>query len=194
MRSDASDLALIGDLTDGEYDLFKAAAKALLSKTFIIRGAERDERLYDFAIRNIRLLEAWFSCADADLKRDESLGVIACRPGGEMRLRLGREETCALLVLRLLYEEKRHELSLARHPSVLVLDFAQKYRAVVNAELKKTKLVEILRRLSSCRLVGIPSDPSDPEGIIVLYPSLALTLDQAAIDEISDALHKEAEA
>jgi hypothetical protein len=36
------------------------------------------------------------------------------RGGGDTWLRLGREETCALLTARLLYEEKRTELSLGR--------------------------------------------------------------------------------
>lgn len=191
MRFDASELALVGDLTDGEFDLFRSCVKQLLSKTFIMRGLEREERLYEFAIRNIRLLELWFSCADAVLKRDEGLGVIACRTGHELRARLARDETCALLVFRLMYEEKRGELSLAKHPSVLGSEFARRLRNVAGIEPKKTRITEVLRRLASFRLIGLPSEVADPDGVIVLYPSLALALDQNSIDEIISALERE---
>jgi len=191
MSIDGTELALIGDLDDGERDLFGDAAETLLARTFIIRGVEKDDRLWDFAIRNIRLLEAWFACANISLKRDEGLGVIALRPSHEMRARLGKEDTCALLVARLLFEEKRTELTLARYPSVRTFDFAQRYRAITGDDIKKTRLSEILRKFAAWRLIDVPSEPTDPEGIIVLYPSLALTLDQAGIDEILAACGEE---
>ena len=191
MRFDASDLAMIGDLTDIEFDLFRACVKQLLSKTFIMRGIDREEKLYDFAIRNIHLLELWFSCADAELKRDEGLGVIACRSGYELRAHLGRDETCALLVFRLLYEEKRGDLSLAKHPSVLGSEFTGRFRNVTGIEPRKTRIALVLRRLASFRLIGVPTDVTDPEGVIILYPSLALALDQNSVDEIFAALEKE---
>lgn len=191
MRSDASELAGIGALTDAEYDQFRKAARTLLSRTFIIRGFEKEERLYDFAIRNIRILETWFACADIVLARDEGLGVIACHAGPDMRARLSRDETCALLVLRLLFEEKRTEISLAKYPSTLVLDFLQRYRALTDRDLAKTRISDILKKLSSHRLIDVGADASDPDGIIILYPSLALALDHAAIEEIGEAIKSE---
>jgi hypothetical protein len=56
------------------------------SKTFIIRGIDKERELYDFAIRNIGIFEAWFLCMDTSLVRDESLGVIAFRGSGNTRL------------------------------------------------------------------------------------------------------------
>ena len=188
MTIDTAYLSIIGDLTDGETDLFRLAAQTLMSRSFIVRGTEKADVLWDFSIRNIRLLEAWFACAGIQLKRDEMLGVIALRPGASMRARLGKEETCALLVARLSFEEKRVELSLSRFPSIRILDFVQRYRTVIGIDLKKTRLAEILRSFSRWRLIGIEGDPTDPESAIVLYPSLALTLDQAAVDEVLQAV------
>jgi hypothetical protein len=161
----------------------------LLSKTFIIRGREQEEELYDFTIRNMPLYDAWFSCMDAGIVKDESLGVIAFRGGGSTRLRLNREETCAVLVFRLLYEEKRTELSLTSFPSAAVLDFTQRYDAMTNAALKKTRLEDILRRLQSLKLIEVlSSDVTDAESLIVLYPSLAISVDRDGIDELFSAL------
>jgi hypothetical protein len=189
MKSEIDYISRITDLTDDDFDLFRTSLKMLLAKTFIIRGKEREEELYDFTIRNMPIYDAWFSCMDAQIVKDESLGVIAFRGGSGTRLRLGREETCALLVFRLLYEEKRTELSLTSFPSVTVLDFVEKYNAMINGSLKKTRLAEILRRLQSHKLIDIlSSDVTDAEGLIVLYPSLAVSVSRDNIDELLGAL------
>jgi hypothetical protein len=182
-------LSRITELPDADFDLFRASLRMLLSKTFIIRGREQEEELYDFAVRNIPLYDAWFSCMDAGIVKDESLGVIAFRGGSGTRLRLNREETCALLVFRLLYEEKRTELSLTGFPSMTVLDFTQRYDAMTGGNLKKTRLEEILRRLQSLKLIEVlSSDFSDVESLIVLYPSLAVSVDRDGIDELLGTL------
>jgi hypothetical protein len=189
MKSEIDYIARISELTDDEFDLFQASLKMLLSKTFIIRGKEREEELYDFTIRNMPIYDAWFSCMDAKIVKDESLGVIAFRGGSGTRLRLGREETCALLVFRLLYEEKRTELSLTSFPSVTVLDFVEKYNAMTNGSLKKTRLAEILRHLQSHKLIEVlSSDVTDAEGLVVLYPALAVSVGRDSIDELLGSL------
>jgi hypothetical protein len=189
VKSETEYISRITELTDSEFDIFKTSLRMLLSKTFIIRGREREEELYDFTIRNIPIYDAWFSCMDAEIVKDESLGVIAFRGGSGTRLRLNREETCALLVFRLLYEEKRTELSLTSFPSITVLDFTQRYDAMTNGSLKKTRLEEILRRLQSLKLIEVlSSDFSDVESLIVLYPSLAVSVDRDGIDELLSTL------
>jgi hypothetical protein len=191
MMYDLEGLSLITELTEEDFDLFKAAVRTLLTKTFIIRGINRDEELYHFTLRNSGLFDAWFSCMDASLVRDEGLGVICFRGGGDTRLRLGKEETCALLTARLLYEEKRAELSLTTFPTITVFDFVQRYNVLVGDEIKKTRLIEVLRRLQAHRLIETDSrDPSDAEGIIILYPSLAMSVDRDSIDELLQSLSR----
>ena len=160
------------------------AAKTLTSKTFIIRGIDKERDLYDFTIRNINLFDAWFSCMDAVLICDESLGVIAFRGSGNTRLFFSREEICAVLVLRLLYEDKKLEVSLTNFPCITIRDFQDKFNAMTGEDIKKTALIKVLTRLSSCKLVSVETrDYADPEGIIQLYPSIPLSLDRNALDE-----------
>jgi hypothetical protein len=189
MNMDLQGLSLITELTAADFDLFKTAVRTLLAKTFIIRGIEKERELYDFTIRNGSLFDAWFSCMDAYLVRDESLGVVSFRGGGDTRLRLGREETCAFLIARLLYEEKRAELFLTAFPTIRIGDFVDKYNAMIDAKadkkLTKTRQKEIFRRLQSYKLIAFDtSDLADPEGTMILYPSLAMGIDRDGIDEL----------
>ncbi|MDR3148051.1 MAG: DUF4194 domain-containing protein [Treponema sp.] len=191
MIQDLDGLNLITELTEADFDLFKAAVRILLTRTFIIRGIDKEEELYQFTIRNSSLFDAWFSCMDASLIRDEGLGVVCFRGGGDTRIRLGKEETCALLTARLFYEEKRVELSLTAFPTITVFDFVQRYNVLVGDEIKKTRLVEVLRRLQSHKLIEVDSrDPSDAEGLIILYPSLAMSVDRDSIDELLRSLSR----
>ena len=184
MNRDLDSLTKIQKLSSDEFERFKQAVKALTSKTFIIRGIDKERELYNFAIRNIDLFDAWFSCMDASLTRDENLGVIAFRGSGNTRLFFSRDEICAVLVLRLLYEDKKLEVTLTTFPVITVVDFQQKYNALTGDEIKKTALINILRRLSSCKLISVDAqDYSDPEGQIKLYPSIPLSIGREALDE-----------
>jgi len=194
VNQDLDALTLIRDLSSDEFERFKTAVRTLTAKTFIIRGIDKEQELYDFTIRNIILFETWFSCMDAVLVRDESLGVIAFRGSGSTRLRFSRDEICAVLVLRLIYEDKKLEVSLHKFPAVTVRDFQDKYNAMTGEEIKKTALIKILSRLSSCKLISVEShDYSDPEAIIQLYPSIPLSIDRNALDEAVLLLGKKPE-
>ncbi|GMO21925.1 MAG: hypothetical protein Ta2B_00810 [Termitinemataceae bacterium] len=185
MISELNVLPMISELTVSDFDMFKKAVRTLVAKTFIIRGIQKEEELYDFVIRNIALFDAYFLCMDAIVMRDESLGVISFRGDGDTRLRLNREETCALLVARLLYEEKRAELTLTAFPTVTVEDFIQKYNALTDDVLKKTRIAELLRRLQTHKLIDVTSNEiTDTSGVIILYPSITMSVDRDSIDEM----------
>ena len=189
MNQDLDALLLIRDLSSDEFERFRTSLRILTSKTFIIRGVDKERELYDFTIRNIALFEAWFSCMDARVVRDESLGVIAFHGPGNTRLFFSKDEICAVLVLRLLYEEKRLEVTLTKFPITSIRDFQDKYNAMTGDEIKKTALINVLRRLSSCKLISVEGrDYADPEGIISLYPSIPLSIDRSALDEALAAL------
>jgi hypothetical protein len=184
MNLDLEALSLIRELSADEFERFRKAVHILTSKTFIIRGIGKERELYDFTVRNIVLFEAWFSCMDASLARDENLGVIAFRGSGLVRMYFTREEICAVLALRLLYEDKKLEVSLTSFPVVSVADFQQKYNAMTGDKIRKTALINVLRRLSSCKLIAIESqDYADPEALIQLYPSILMSMDRNALDE-----------
>lgn len=185
-------LSNLASLEEDELDHFKSCVREILARTFLLRGV--DERRYDFAVRNYGLLEPYFSAMGAELRKDESLGVVAWRGGHETRARLGREETCALLALRLLYEERRNEVSLTDFPTVTVFDFVERFKALTEGDLKKTRLAELLRRFAAAKLIRPPREETDPDGQLILYPSLALVLDQDGIEEILSFIQAEGDA
>jgi hypothetical protein len=92
-----------------------------------------------------------------------------------------------------LYEDKKIEVSLTSFPVVTISDFQQKYNAMTGNEIRKTALINVIRRLSSCKLIAVDTqDYADPEGLIILYPSIPLSIDRDGIDEAVSYLQNRA--
>ncbi|HON14183.1 MAG TPA: DUF4194 domain-containing protein [Treponema sp.] len=185
---DLEDLAAIDRLDRDDASLFSRLIRELVSFCFVLRS--EDERLYTFGVRNFHLVEAYFACMDAQVRKDEGLGVLAWRGPNENRLRLNQEETITAFILRLFYEEKRNSLRLSEYPLITVLDLTQRYKAMTGMDIKKTHLKELLKRFSRFRLIRA-QDGINSEGSIILYPSLAFAIDQETIEKLRENLKVE---
>jgi hypothetical protein len=74
-------------------------------------------------------------------------------------------------------------------------DFLERYKTMTGIELSKTRVGDILRRLKALKLIDVNTDnPADKEGIIVLYPSLALSVDRDSIDELIRSVTQSAQS
>lgn len=174
----------IDELSDRDFETFQNSLHALLSGSFIIKGLDEHRRFYQFIIANLKLVEAYLNCSGLSLRYDESIGVISRNGTPSDRISLGIDETVSLLVLRLIYEEKRHDISLGVFPVICIRDFLEKFSILSKRQLKKTRFREILRRFQALKLISIKGDEADPETAIQLYPSIPFALDGQAIDDI----------
>ncbi len=181
MKGDISD---IKNLSEQEFDLFRESVNALFTGTFLVRGLDKDRKLYRFVIANLDLFQVYFSYAGWDLRVDETLGIVTWFGPPAARLNLTLDESMSLLIMRLLYEEKRNDISLQEYPAVRQQEFQDKYRIITEDSLKKTRLKELLRRFQTLKLIKIQGDETDPEALLILYPSIAFAIDAPGIDDI----------
>lgn len=177
-------------LSEHDRGLFSKAINTFFSSTFIIKQLQRDKELYRFVLANYTLFEAYLDVAGWHLRKDESIGVISCEgpPSGKISLNL--EETCSLLVFRLLYEEKQMEIQLSGENIVRQFEFHEKYKALTERTINKTRMREILRRFKSLKLINVRGEETEPDTIIVLHPSLVFALDGESIDETYNRIEK----
>lgn len=167
-----------------EQDLFSRSLNTLLTDTFILNQLERDKSLYRFTLTHYDVFETYLSYIQWHLRKDENLGIIACRGPARARLSLNLEETLGLLVLRVLYEEKQLEITLSYEKTVKQFEFQEKIKVLSDRVLNKTRFLALLRRFKALKLIAVPGDDSDPESLIILYPSIAFALDGESIDDI----------
>ena len=175
-------------MNETERDLFKASLNTLFTNTFIQRSIEKETKLYKFIISNYELFEDYLSCAGWFLRKDENLGVITWYGPPGARFSLNIDETLGLLVFRLIYEEKQMDLTLHGEKTIKQVDFQNKYKVLTDRILNKTRLLQIIRRFQSLKLIKVIGDDANPESVIILYPSIPFALDGESIDDISDKI------
>ena len=186
-----NDIGLILDFGDEDRDLFRKAIHKLFSSSFVLRGIKDEEQLYSFIIRNRTVFDAYCECAGWDLRVDETLGVISWKGPSPARWLLSKDETILLVIVRFIYEEKRNEISLLEFPVSTVAEIHEKYRALTGIQFKKTRLIDVLRRLSGLKLIRVEEMDINPDTQIVIYPSVALALDSAAVNALYEKIGKD---
>jgi hypothetical protein len=182
------------ELAPGEQALFQESIRRLLSDGIIWRDDAKDQRVYSFLQRHRDLVEAYIAVAGWELHFNELLSIfrVQHRDGAHKR-RLNRDTTVWLLLLRLLYAEKRERMEVITTPNPVVSmsEIILRYTSYFpgQAVRKKTSLQEALRALASMKLVRLhrmsSSDPS-----IELLPTLEEVVPANAIAEVAARLEQ----
>ena len=184
-------------LQPGEQAMFADSVRHLLSDGIIWRDHDPDRRIYGFLLRRGHLVGDYLHLTGWEMQHDERLAIfsVAHRDGAH-RLRLDRDTTIWLLLLRLIYAEKREriELRLTRHPTITVAEVAQRYADFFpgKAVRKKTSLDAALRQLQGCKLIraggGGHLRAGDGDQIIELLPTLEVAVPANEIAELAERI------
>jgi DNA-binding HxlR family transcriptional regulator len=187
------------ELASGEQQQLSDAVRRLLSEGLIWREDEHDRPVYNFLVRRRELVAAYLSVAGWELRYDERIAVfqVVHREGAHRR-RLNRDTTIWLLLLRLIYAEKRErvEVSLTRYPTISIEELYQRYTEFLpgQAVKKKTSLDAALRTLQSLKLIraggGGTLRASEGEKLLELLPTLEVVVPGGAISEIAERLQE----
>lgn len=146
------------NLSDSEHKELQTLVNHLLSVNFIVK--EIDKIGYYMAKRHKEKLEQFFGFLGWKFVFDERLEVVLVKSSkGLHQRRLTRNESVWLLILRLIYQEKREGISLASFPVVTLYEIKRKYETFRLPELQKTKLRDFVRLCIHFQLL----EPLDPD-------------------------------
>lgn len=186
-------------LSSGEQQQFSDAVRRLLSDGLIWREHEPDRRSYNFLVRRRELVADYLAVAGWQLRYDERIAVfqVVHREGAHRR-RLNRDTTIWLLLLRLVYAEKRErvEVSLTRYPTISVADLYQRYTEFLpgQAVKKKSSLDAALQTLQNLKLIRAGGGGSlradDGDRLIELLPTLEVIVPGSAVGEMAERLRE----
>ena len=177
-----------------QKDKFRIVANKLLTPCFILKRKEDTRDDYFYIIQNKKYFVDYFDLLGYSIDVNESLGVISIRNDfGTGRLRLKKIESILLLILRLLYVEKRKELSLNKDVIVLSDEIQQKY-ALLNLKTKtrldKTMLKDTLRIFRKYNLISnLDSDVTLSDARVVIYPSILFALSNDDVTDLYEKVH-----
>lgn len=172
-----------------QKEKFRTAANKLLNQCFLLRRREDTKKEYVYVRQNQELFVPFFDLLGYELRINEDQGVIGIvNQFGTGRLALGKYESIFLLILRILYVEKRKELgAFSEEATVLMEEIREKY-AMLRIKAKpmldkgmERQMISLLRRYNLIQ--SLDGDVSRPEARIVVYPSILMAV---AVEDIND--------
>lgn len=178
-----------------QKEKFRIAANKLLNNCFIIKKKEDTRNDYIFIIQNKDLFIEYFDLIGYSIELNETHGVVALvSQHGTGRLRLKKIESIILLILRLLYIEKRKELSLNEEVVVLTDEMHQKYNMLkieAKANLDKTTLRDTVRLFKRYNIVSnIDNDITMSDARIRIYPSVLFAVPNDNLTSLYEAINE----
>lgn len=132
------------ELADSERVRLREAINRLLEVNLLVKDKERE--MYAVIRRNRAELSAYFQFLGWELTVDERHECVYLHiQDSRLRKRLDRDHTVWLLVLRLLYEEKRQGLTLSDYPMVTLYDIRSKYETFRLEWINRSVLDKLIR-------------------------------------------------
>jgi hypothetical protein len=168
---------------------FRIAANKLLNQCFLLKRRDDTKKDYSFVRENRELFSTYFDLLVYELKINEDQGVIGLvNQFGTGRIELSKYDSILLLILRLLYIEKRKELSTSSEDvTVLMEEIREKY-AMLKIKTKpildkgmERGMVRLFRRYNIIQ--NIDTDVSQADARIVIYPSVIMAV---PVENIND--------
>lgn len=161
---------------------FRSVANKLLNKCFLVKKNEDSKKDYVFVRENKNDFEEYFDLLGYDVLIDENLGVIALKNRyGTGRLNLTKLQSVLLLIIRLLYLEKRRDLSTFSEDVIVSMgEILDKFKEIdLNGKSALTKseeneFITLFKRFNL--LKNLDSDVNYADCRIMIFPSIMLAI------------------
>ena len=166
---------------------FRSAANKLLGECFLLKKHKDTASDYNYILNNKDAFIEYFDILGYELIIDEQNGVIGLNnPSGTGRIHLKKIESILLLILRLLYIEKRKQLSQIDDVIIIADEIYDKYSMLkMNAKLDKTAMRNTLGMFQRYHLIGkLDADMSNPDTRILIYPSILFAVTVSSLDDL----------
>ncbi|MFD2172046.1 DUF4194 domain-containing protein [Tumebacillus lipolyticus] len=185
-----SEAQMFHGLSDLEQEKIKELINQLLGVNFLRKEVDRDK--YLLAKRHKDALESYFKFLGWNFvldDRNECIAVIS--PKADHRRHLKRDESIFLLVLRLLYQEKRQSLSLSDHPLITLHDIRSKYETFRLPFVKQTLLKQMVSMFKRYQLIdSLSTDVTSDDSKFHLFHTLLHAIDNKQLSTVEEMLKR----
>ena len=179
-----------------QKEKFRVAANKLLNQCFLLRKKEDTKKEYTYIRENREDFKNLFDLLGYELRINEDQGVIALVSQYDSgRLQLNKADSILLLILRLLYIEKRKEISSSYEDvTVIMEEIKEKYnmlkirsKPVMDKGMER-RMVSLFRKYNI--ILNLDSDVNLAEARIIIYPSVMMAVTVDNINEYYEMTEK----
>ena len=184
-------MELLKSMLQKDKDEFKRIANRLLSHCFLCKGNVSNKSDYYFVLKYRTEFQEYLSILGYRLEISEEFGVIQLtNPQNYNRLNMKLYESIILLILRILYDEKRRELSASDEVIVNLGDIQDKYLSLQIREkmIDKTTMRNALQLFRRFQLIEmLDKDLGSEESRVLIYDSIKMAV---RVEDIKQAYEK----
>lgn len=179
-------------LTNVQKATFKDIANKLLASTFLARDKKDNKDNYYFVVSYKEVFDEFFAILGYEVKLDQGVGSIMLKSDQNTGfLKLRRDETIILLILRILYHERLKETSLNENVVIAVLDIHEKYNFLeIKKRINKTDLVSALRLFRRFNLIETIGDITMSNTKVVIMPTILYAINTEEITEVYNTVSR----
>lgn len=179
-------------LTNVQKATFKDIANKLLASTFLARDRKDNKDNYYFVVSYKEVFDEFFAILGYEVKLDQGVGSIMLKSDQNTGfLKLRRDETIILLILRILYHERLKETSLNENVVITVLDIHEKYNFLeIKKRINKTDLVSALRLFRRFNLIETIGDITMSNTKVVIMPTILYAINTEEITEVYNTVSR----
>jgi hypothetical protein len=179
-------------LSASQRQMFSETVNKLLASAFLAKDKKDNKESYYFILSFKNYFDEYFNVINYELLIDREHGAIQLvNKDNQNLLRLKKDESLILLLLRVLYHQHLIETSINDHVVISVDEIHQKYDALeLKKKINKTDLVSILRMYRKFNLIEPLGDTSISNTKIILYPTLLMAINTQSINDVLNTISK----
>ena len=179
-------------MTNTQQQQFKDTANKLLASTFLSRDKRDNKESYYFLMSYKEIFDEFFKILCYEIILDMPTGCVMLEGASASHtLKLKRDESLILLILRLLYHEKIKETSLNDNIVISVSDIHTKYDYLeIKRKLNKTDLVSALRLFRRYNLIEVTGDLSTSSCKVVILPTILMAIKSEDITTVFNTINR----
>lgn len=184
-------MELLDGMLQKEKDEFKRICNRLISTCFLCKGNPTNRSDYYFVLKHRNTFRDYLDVLGYRLEINEEYGVIQLTsPQNYNHLNLKLFESVILLILRILYDEKKRELSVSDEVIVNLGDIQDKFLSlqIRDKMIDKTTMRNAISLFRRFQLIEtLDRDLGNEESRILIYDAILLAV---RVEDIKEAYKK----
>lgn len=184
-------MELLNGVLQRDIEGFKRVCNKLMSTCFLCKGSVVNRTDYYFALKYRKEIAEYMEVLGYRLEVNEEYGVIQLTNSQNYnRLNLKLYESVILLILRILFDEKKREISLSDEVIVNLGDIQDKFMSLKIRQkmLDKTTMRNALSLFRRFQLIELlDRDLANEESRVLIYDSILMAV---RVEDIKQAYEK----
>ena len=180
------------ELNAGQKNMFAKTCLKLLQTGFLARDKRDNKDMYYFLLSYKKYFDEYFEIIHYSVNLDRENGAAQLvHEDSSNVLRLNKEETVLLLILRILYHQHLADTSINDNIVISINELHQYYDSLeLKKKINKTDLVKILRMYKKYNIIEPLGDITKSNSKVVIFSTVLLAINTSAINDVYDLISR----